>query len=176
MGIKLQAKIKVKHNYKNIQKISEGLSKILPEALEDVLKNMKGYAVRLEKGHNEEGILYELVDTSNNEIKGRLYTDKVKMPYAMFEHFGTGQYAEMEHIGQTKHFIESGFTEWFIPVNKVPRPLHYPIITINAKILRIFIVYSPCNFLISVKLIDNPLICFIQHIEHIYRQPFSIYF
>ena len=131
MGIRLQAKVKVKHNYKNIQKISEGLSKRLPDALEDVLKNMKGYAVRLEKGHNEEGILYELVDTSNNEIKGRLYTDKVKMPYAMFEHFGTGQYAEMEHIGQTKHFIESGFTEWFIPVNKVPRPLHYPIITIN---------------------------------------------
>ncbi len=44
-----------------------------------------------------------------------------------------GQYAEQEHIGKTKHFIESGYTEWYIPVNKVGRPLNYPIITINGK-------------------------------------------
>lgn len=129
--IKLSAKVKVKHNYKNIQKISNSLVKNLPEITKEVIKNIRGYAIRLEKGHNEEGILMELVDTTTNEIKGRVYTDKVTMPYAMFEHFGTGRYAEMKHIGTSKHFIESGFTEWFIPVNKVQRPLQYPIVTIN---------------------------------------------
>jgi len=52
-------------------------------------------------------------------------------PFFMFEHWGTGAYAEMEHIGTTTHFIESGYTEWFIPVSAVDRTLNYPIITIN---------------------------------------------
>ena len=78
------------------------------------------------------GILCELIDTKNNEVKGRVYTDKVKMPYALFEHFGTGEHAEMSHVGITKHFIQTGYTEWFIPVNKVPRALPYPIINING--------------------------------------------
>ena len=107
------------------------LPEILPDLTKDILKNIRGYAVKLEKGHNEEGILCELVDTQTNEVKGRVYTDKIAMPYALFEHFGTGSYAEMEHVGITKHFIESGFTEWFIPVSKAPKPLPYPIITIQ---------------------------------------------
>ena len=44
-----------------------------------------------------------------------------------------GQYAEQEHIGTTKHFVESGYTEWYIPVNKVGRKLNYPIITIKEQ-------------------------------------------
>lgn len=51
--------------------------------------------------------------------------------YLWFEYFGTGQYAEQSHIGTTTHFIESGYTEWFIPVNKVARALHYPKIVLN---------------------------------------------
>ncbi len=131
MGIKISAKVKIKHNYKKIQKISSSLAKNLPDITKEVMNNIRGYAIRLEKGHNEEGILVELVDTETNRVEGRVYTDKIAMPYAMFEHFGTGRYAEMEHIGTSKHFIESGFTEWFIPANKVQRPLQYPIVTIN---------------------------------------------
>ena len=44
-----------------------------------------------------------------------------------------GQYAEQEHIGKTKHVIESGYTEWYIPVNKVGKSLSYPIITIKGE-------------------------------------------
>lgn len=44
-----------------------------------------------------------------------------------------GQYAEQEHIGKTKHFIESGYTEWYISVNKVGRSLSYPIVTIKGE-------------------------------------------
>jgi len=53
--------------------------------------------------------------------------------YLWFEYFGTGSQAEMPHIGKTKHFIESGYTEWYIPVNKVGRSLNYPIVTIGNK-------------------------------------------
>ncbi len=87
--------------------------------------------LNLRKGIIKNGILCELIDTSTNEVRGRVYTNKDKMPYALYEHFGTGSFAEMEHVGVTKHFIESKFTEWFIPVGKAPKPLPYPIITIN---------------------------------------------
>ena len=51
----------------------------------------------------------------------------------MFEHFGTGQWAEMPHVpNPTEHFKKSGYTEWFIPVFKVPKELHYPIVEING--------------------------------------------
>lgn len=39
----------------------------------------------------------------------------------------------MEHVGDTKHFFESGFTEWLIPVNKVGKTLNYRIITIDGN-------------------------------------------
>ena len=48
-----------------------------------------------------------MIETSTMKVKGRVYTDKEAMPYALFEHFGTGKFAEMDHIGTTKHFIES---------------------------------------------------------------------
>lgn len=52
--------------------------------------------------------------------------------YLLFEYFGTGQYAEQEHVGKTKHFIESGYTEWFIPVGKVEKALPYPVVNIQG--------------------------------------------
>ena len=64
-------------------------------------------------GQNSEGILLEIIDTSTMEVKGKVYADPSKFmtnngeSYLWFEYFGTGQYAEEEHIGKTKHFIES---------------------------------------------------------------------
>lgn len=135
MGI--SCKIKVKHNFKKIEKIQSDLQGKIGQAIEDVLKNIQGYAIRLERGHKSEGILIELVNMQTNEIKGRVYADPSKFlgengqSYLWFEYFGTGQYAEQEHIGNTKHFIETGYTEWYIPVHKVGRKLNFPITTIN---------------------------------------------
>lgn len=131
MSVRLKCEIKAKYNYKKIEKIMQELPKTIEQSVEDILKNIQGYAIKLEKGHHEDGILVEMVDVSTMKVKGRVYTSKDKLPFAMFEHFGTGQFAEMAHIGTTKHFIESGYTQWFIPVNKVERALNYPIITIN---------------------------------------------
>lgn len=52
--------------------------------------------------------------------------------YLFFEYFGTGADAEMEHVGKTKHFIQSGYTEWFIPVGKVEKALPYPVVNIQG--------------------------------------------
>lgn len=87
----------------------------------------------------QNGILVEMVDMSTKEVKGRVYADPSKFmtengqSYLWFEYFGTGEYAEQEHIGKTKHFIESGYTQWFIPIEKVGRALNYPIINIKGK-------------------------------------------
>lgn len=91
----------------------------------------------MKNGHKDNGIIVEMIDMSTKEVKGRVYADPSKFmaengqSYLWFEYFGTGQYAEQNHIGKTRHFIESGYTEWYIPVNKVGRSLNYPIVTIN---------------------------------------------
>ncbi len=132
MGISFKCEIKgLDKLEKKLNTIAKELPKKVEESLEDILKNIQGYAIKLERGHNQEGILVEMVETSSMKTKGRVYTDKEKFSWAMFEHFGTGQYAEMEHVGTTKHFINSGYTQWFIPVNKVKKALPYPIITIQ---------------------------------------------
>lgn len=137
--ISFNCNFKVKHNFKNINAIKQKLPQTAKIITEDVLKNIRGYAIRLEKGHKEDGILVEMVDMSTKEVKGRVYADPSKFmtengqSYLWFEYFGTGQFAEQEHIGKTKHFIESGYTEWYIPVNKVGRSLSYPIVTINKQ-------------------------------------------
>lgn len=137
--MKINCEVKTKYNYKRINDIIKNLPQFATECVEDVLKNIQGYAIRLEKGHKEEGIIVEMVDTSTMKTKGRVYADPNKFmtengqSYLWFEYFGTGEYAEQGHIGKTKHFIETGYTEWYIPVNKVDRNLNYPIITINGK-------------------------------------------
>lgn len=131
--------IKIKHNFKNINTIIQKLPQTAKIITEDILKNIQGYAVKLEKSHKEDGIIVEMIDMSTKEVKGRVYADPSKFmtengqSYLWFEYFGTGQWAEQEHIGKTKHFIESGYTEWYIPINKVGRTLNYPIVTISGK-------------------------------------------
>ncbi len=129
--VKINCKVKAKYNYKKIQELQKRLPQTIKETIEDIIKTIQGCAIKLEKGHHDNEILCELLDVSNNEIKGRVYADINAFPFFLFEHYGTGEFAEMEHIGTTKHFIESGFTEWFIPVSAVERALSYPIVTIN---------------------------------------------
>lgn len=130
--VKIKCKIKgLDRLGKKINTIVKELPQTIEKSVEDILKEIRGCAIKLEKGHHDDGILCELVDVSSNEVKGRIYADVKAFPFFMFEHYGTGQYAEMEHVGTTKHFIESGYTEWFIPVSMAPRELHYPIVTIN---------------------------------------------
>ncbi|MGN1270617.1 MAG: hypothetical protein ACI4UX_01300 [Clostridia bacterium] len=67
--INFNCEFKIKHNFKNIDAIIKKLPQTAKIITEDVLKNIRGYAIRLEKGHNEEGILVEMIDMSNMEVK-----------------------------------------------------------------------------------------------------------
>ena len=100
---------------KKLKQIAKELPKKVEESVEDILKNVRGYAIRLEKGHNENGIQIEMIETSTMKVKGRIYTDKEKFSGAMLEHFGTGA------------------SQWFIPVTKVEKILPYPIVEIQGS-------------------------------------------
>lgn len=132
MQIKLEVKGLDKLNLK-LKSIAERLPATVEKSIEQVIKETCQYAIRLRRGNKSDGILFELVNTDTREIKGRIYTDQESFSYSWFEHFGTGEYAELEHIGHSKHFIETGYEEWFIPVNRVNRSLSYPIITIYGN-------------------------------------------
>lgn len=152
MAIKLKCKIKAKHNFKKFNQIEKKLPQVIVDGTEEVLMNLQTEAVRLEKGHNQEGIIIDKVDLSTNKVKSRIYADPTKFisngqSYLWFEYFGTGRYAEQEHIGTTKHFIESGYTEWFIPVNKVNRNLEFPIVEIQGMQFYIAHGQEPNHFL-----------------------------
>ena len=98
---------------KKLNELCKRLPETIKSSIDDIAKNIQGYAVRLEKGQNDEGILCEMIDMSKNEVVERIYADPSKFmadnnqSYLWFEYFGTGQWAEQEHIGKTKHFIES---------------------------------------------------------------------
>lgn len=67
----------------------------------------------MKNGHKEDGILVELVETSTMKVSSRVYAEPSKFiaengqSYLWFEYFGTGTFAEQDHIGKTKHFRES---------------------------------------------------------------------
>lgn len=86
----------------------------------------------MKNGNNSKGILVEMIETSTMQSKGRIYTDKDKFSWAMFEHFGTGDYRELPAIGKTKHFLNTGGSQWFIPTSKVEKALGYPVIEIEG--------------------------------------------
>lgn len=152
MAIKLRCKVKVKHNFKRFNQIEKKLPQAIANGIEEVLKTLQTEAIRLEKGHNKEGIIIDRVDLSTGEIKGRIYADPTKFmssgqSYLWFEYFGTGDYREMEAIGKTEHFVNTGGTEWFIPVNKVEKPLGFPKIEIQGMQFYIAHGQAPNHFL-----------------------------
>lgn len=92
----MKVKCKVKHNFKNFAKIEKQLPQAVANGVEEILKNLRTEAIRLERGHNQEGIIIDRVDLSTGEIKGRVYADPSKfmsngVSYLWFEYFGTRQ-------------------------------------------------------------------------------------
>lgn len=125
-------KVKAKYNYKKMENLSDTIIKGTTMGIEEILNQTKALALRLKKGADN-GILVELIETSTKLIKGRVYTDKHTFSDAMFVEFGTGEHAELDHIGTTKTFLESGYEYWLLPVHKVEKKLHYPIIQIAGN-------------------------------------------
>lgn len=101
--------IKTKNYYKEVQQaISDGIN----QGMEDAMKHGQEIALSNKRGNKDaDSILYE-ISSENGVIKGRLYTN---FDYAMFLEYGTGTKAELDHIGTTKTFLESGYRYWFLP-------------------------------------------------------------
>ncbi len=128
----------IKINKKSINNLENKMNsickKITPSVMNGVqnaIKNTQTVAIRIRNGNGS--ILAELVNINSGEVKGRVFTDKVRFFWATFLEYGTGKYAQLPHIGTTPTFIKSGYEYWFIPVNKVDQRLYYPIIEIQGQ-------------------------------------------
>ena len=117
---------------KKLKYLGDNLTKKINEGLKRASDGTAEYAISLRRGNKSDGIIAELVELKTNSIKYRIHTQQDIFPYSWFEHYGTGKYAELSHVGTTKHFLASGYSEWFIPVSKVDKVLRYPRITING--------------------------------------------
>lgn len=149
--------IKTKKLEYKLNNIVKEFPRTINDSLDKVLKNIRGESIKLEKSHNSNGILVEIVENSTGKVKGKVYARADEFmanedtSYLLFEYFGTGQFAEMNHVGKTKHFIETGYTEWYIPVNKVNKPLNYPIKNIYGNNFYVADGAEPNHFLTDAE-------------------------
>lgn len=64
-----------------------------------------------------------------NEDTITIYNDVVNANnehYSLILEYGSGLYAEKEHIGKTPTFIASGYMYWFVPEDEAPDLFAYP--------------------------------------------------
>ena len=109
----LKGEVIVKSSKKNIV---DRIEKGLPKAMEVLMQKAQEIALSNKKGNKNKDLIPFEIDNSGSGVIGRLYTD---FEYALFFEYGTGQYAEMPHIGKTKLFKYSNFYCWYAPADKV---------------------------------------------------------
>lgn len=101
--------IKRKSSYK---KLIKDIDKAVSVSIKEIMIYAKEIALRNKKGKKDDSLILFEITIENGSVSGRLYTN---FDYALFLEYGTGTKAELEHIGHTKTFKESGFTYWFLP-------------------------------------------------------------
>lgn len=106
---------------KKIEKIKKELPNAVQKGINNALTNMQQDALNKIRGRNDVSMIPFTIEVDGTTIKGRLYTDRNTFSYASFLEYGTGTFAEREHIGTTKAFIESNYTFWYLPVDKADR-------------------------------------------------------
>lgn len=107
--------------YKKMDNIIKSLPKNAENGVKKALEETRDEALRI-RGHKQDKELMPIeLETSNNLVEGRLHTDKNKFSSASFEEYGTGTFAERDHIGVTKTFINSGYRYWYAPADQMNR-------------------------------------------------------
>ena len=94
------------------KKMFDSLREDLFLSVENVMKYAQELALKKKRGTKSEKLIPYEIKEGGNKIKARLYTD---FDYALFLEYGTGTRAELDHIGHTKTFKESGYRYWFLP-------------------------------------------------------------
>lgn len=121
---------------KNIKELNKDLEKMRQKAISNLIKaQSEAGDIILEdvkqRAPAKAGRYYDSIKKSNtekkdNQIHTKIYTDlKSNDGYfigRMIEN-GTGIYALEEHIGRTKIFKESEYQYWYVPADKVERPI-----------------------------------------------------
>ena len=115
MAIKIKCKVNGLDNLeKKINTIVRKLPQTIEKSVEEILEELRICAIKLERGHNEKGILCELVDVANRQIKGRVYADPNQFmtdnnqSYLWFEYFGTRKICRTRTYRKNKTFHRIG--------------------------------------------------------------------
>lgn len=133
---------------KKMDKLIKGLPQVAKIAMEDTLKHTQEVALENKRGNKDKSLIpIELIDFNKMEVIGRVYTDSELFSHASFLEYGTGTKAELEHIGKTKTFIQSGYQYWFLPIDAVDRPLKNQTINIGGEIFYIMFATKPYPFM-----------------------------
>ena len=62
--------------------------------------------------------------------------------YSLILEYGSGLYAEKQHIGTTKGFIASGYMYWYVPEEEAPELIEYPYERIETESGVLYKVYG----------------------------------
>lgn len=131
---------------RDLKKLGADLGKFQKRLLDNLKEAQKETAHKIENDVKafapmNGGKYFDSITTSNTEemsekIHTSVYTDiQTEDGYflgRMIEN-GTGIYALEEHIGHTKTFIESGYEYWYVPADKVERPIGKKVV-FNGKV------------------------------------------
>lgn len=110
---------KLKSFYSKMDKLADNIKSKAKEGVNKSLEESQKYAKSKLRFNTDGKILTEI--SESKEIVGRIYTDSLSFSYAPFVEYGTGQYAELDHIGHSKLFRFSNMTCWYAPADKVKK-------------------------------------------------------
>jgi len=132
--------------YSKMDNILKELPNATKRGLELASEDTRDLALENKRGSkNKDLIPIETKEEKKNIYKSRIHTDKDLFDWATFLEFGTGKYAELEHIGHTSTFKKSGYYFWYAPADKINKKYeedeifeyndeHYPLMTtFNGK-------------------------------------------
>lgn len=104
--------------------IAANLAAAASKGIDNAVENTQKEAISLKhRMTNGDGTLDKNIITGKiGELEGRVYTNHQAL---IFVEYGTGikKDPDFPHIGTTKTFKESGYKFWFVPVDKVDKPI-----------------------------------------------------
>lgn len=130
--------------YKKMGNLIKNLATHTENGIENASEETRKYALSQKRGNKSDDLIVKEVSKNSKEINARVYTNFLHAP---FLEYGTGIKAEMPHIGKTKTFLESGYTYWYLPLEKVKTPLNNPTININGTLFYIMFSTQPYPFM-----------------------------
>lgn len=145
--------IDISFNQKSLDSLCNKLTKIATQmitntetSMNDVMEKAQEKALDNKIGSKDASKIPFEITKEKNEVIGKL---KTNMPlsggtykfYAPMIEYGTGRLGELEKLGKTKTFVKSGYSYWFLPVEKAPRDFGASrIIVIDGK--QFYIMYT----------------------------------